>query len=56
MVATKSKDGKKLATWLKSNTVQTVMGPKSWDTKGDLKVSDYVIYKWDAKGKYAMLK
>ena len=56
MKATKSKDGKKLANWLKSNTVQTVMGPKSWDTKGDLKVSDYVIYKWDAKGKYAMLK
>lgn len=28
------------------------MGPKSWDSKGDLKVSDYVVYQWDNKGKY----
>lgn len=45
--------GTERAKWLKSNTVQTVMGPKSWDEKGDLKVSDYVMYKWDTNGKYA---
>lgn len=45
-----SKDGKKLAQWLKSHTVQTVMGKKEWDSKGDLKVSDYVMYRW-SKGK-----
>ncbi|VTP70025.1 Uncharacterised protein [Leclercia adecarboxylata] len=28
------------------------MGKKSWDNKGDLKVSDYVVYEWDDKGKY----
>jgi len=56
MKALKTKDGKKLADWLKANTVETVMGPKSWDAKGDLKASDYVIYQWDDKGKYAMLK
>ena len=45
--------GTERAKWLKSNTVQTVMGAKSWDEKGDLKVSDYVMYKWDSNGKYA---
>nr|CRH07131.1 High-affinity branched-chain amino acid ABC transporter (substrate-binding protein) [Candidatus Magnetococcus massalia] len=48
--------GDKLADWLKSNAVNTVMGSKAWDKKGDLKVSDYVMYKWDAKGKYAEVK
>ena len=49
-----SKDGKKLAAWLKANSVQTVMGKKEWDSKGDLKVSDYVMYKWSkgADGKF----
>jgi len=56
MKALKTKDGKKLAQWLKANTVETVMGPKSWDSKGDLKLSDYVMYQWDDKGKYGMLK
>ncbi|AYC31239.1 branched-chain amino acid ABC transporter substrate-binding protein [Pseudomonas cavernae] len=39
--------------WMKSHPVQTVMGKKEWDAKGDLKVSDYVIYQWDDKGKYS---
>ena len=54
--ATHSTDGEKLAHWLHANTVQTVMGPKAWDLKGDLTVSDYVMYKWDEKGKYAEVK
>lgn len=45
-------DAAKASEWLKSNPVQTVMGKKEWDQKGDLKVSDYVVYKWDAQGKY----
>lgn len=45
-------DAAKASEWLKSNPVQTVMGKKEWDRKGDLKVSDYVVYKWDAQGKY----
>lgn len=49
---TKSTDGLKIAKWLKSNKVETVMGDKAWDTKGDLRESDYVIYKWDNKGEY----
>jgi len=43
------------AKWLKSHPVQTVMGKKEWDQKGDLKVSDYVVYEWDDKGKYHQL-
>ncbi|MFV3306207.1 branched-chain amino acid ABC transporter substrate-binding protein [Pseudomonas sp. NY15181] len=42
--------------WLHTNPVQTVMGKKEWDQKGDLKVSDYVVYKWDDKGKYHQLE
>lgn len=45
-------DAAKASEWLKSNPVQTVMGKKEWDQKGDLKVSDYVVYKWDEQGKY----
>jgi branched-chain amino acid transport system substrate-binding protein len=49
----KSTDGMKLSAWLKANTVKTVMGDKAWDEKGDLKVTDYVMYQWDNNGKYA---
>jgi len=45
-------DSAKASTWLKSHTVNTVMGQKAWDSKGDLKVSDYVVYQWDDQGKY----
>ena len=30
-------------------------GQESRDQKGDLKVSDYVVYQWDDKGKYHQL-
>ncbi|BAP43090.1 branched-chain amino acid ABC transporter substrate-binding protein [Pseudomonas sp. 21LCFQ010] len=51
----KANKGDKAAEWLKANPVQTVMGKKEWDTKGDLKTSDYVVYQWDANGKYKQL-
>lgn len=52
----KSNKGEDAAKWLKANPVKTVMGEKAWDTKGDLKVSDYVVYQWDAAGKYKQLE
>ncbi|HEF4761856.1 ABC transporter substrate-binding protein [Pseudomonas baetica] len=52
----KSNNGEKAAEWLKKNPVKTVMGEKTWDSKGDLKVSDYVVYEWDANGKYHQLE
>ncbi|AWY42510.1 branched-chain amino acid ABC transporter substrate-binding protein [Pseudomonas putida] len=51
----KSNKGEDAAKWLKANPVKTVMGEKTWDSKGDLKVSDYVVYEWDANGKYHQL-
>ena len=48
-------DADKAAAWLKATGVDTVMGHKEWDAKGDLKISDYVLYQWDANGKYHQL-
>ncbi|VVN69109.1 ABC transporter substrate-binding protein [Pseudomonas fluorescens] len=52
----KSTKGEDAAKWLKANAVKTVMGEKTWDAKGDLKVSDYVVYQWDKDGKYHQLE
>ena len=52
----KSNKGEDAAKWLKAHPVKTVMGEKSWDSKGDLKVSDYVVYQWDKDGKYHQLE
>ncbi|MCP2075944.1 UNVERIFIED_ORG: branched-chain amino acid transport system substrate-binding protein [Pseudomonas lini] len=52
----KSNKGEAAAEWLKKNPVKTVMGEKTWDAKGDLKVSDYVVYQWDKDGKYHQLE
>ena len=49
-------DGMKMAKWLKSNKVSTVLGTKDWDKHGDLTSADYVIYSWDSKGKYNEIK
>ena len=48
--------GEKLSAWLKANPVDTIMGQKTWDAKGDLKTSDYVIYEWNAEGKYSQIQ
>jgi branched-chain amino acid transport system substrate-binding protein len=52
----KSNKGEDAAKWLKANKVATVMGEKTWDAKGDLKISDYVVYQWDKDGKYHQLE
>jgi branched-chain amino acid transport system substrate-binding protein len=45
-------DPVKAAEWLQSHSVDTAMGKKTFNDKGDLTVSDYVMYEWDAQGKY----
>lgn len=45
-------NGSELSKWLKNNPVETIMGEKAWDEKGDLKHSDYVMYYWAEDGKY----
>jgi branched-chain amino acid transport system substrate-binding protein len=52
----KSTKGEDAAKWLKAHPVETVMGKKEFTTKGDLKVSDYVVYQWDKDGKYHQLE
>lgn len=52
----KKNEGEAAAEWLKANPVKTVMGEKTWDSKGDLKVSDYVVYQWGPDGKYKQLE
>lgn len=45
-----SNDGEELGDYIKSHTFSTVMGKKEFDDKGDLKVSDYVVYRWYPEG------
>lgn len=44
-------DAKKVAATLKAGTWNTVLGPISYDKKGDVTVADYVFYIW-ANGNY----
>src|SRR5215211_7857671 len=46
-------DAKKVSDTIKGGTWDTVLGKLSFDAKGDIKVIDYVVYKFDAKGGYA---
>lgn len=39
-------NGKKMAEWLKENTVSTVIGDLRWDVKGDIVQPDYSVYEW----------
>ena len=54
----KRANGLKLAAWLKKNTVNTVLGERSWDKNGDLTIIDYVVYKWtfEKNKKYRVLR
>ena len=45
-----SADPAEIATWLKANSVDTVMGPLSWDAKGDLKGFEFGVFDWHANG------
>ena len=51
----KSTDPKKVAEAIKAGEWDTVLGKLSFDAKGDIKLLDYVVYRWDAKGNYAEL-
>ncbi len=50
-----STSGTDLAEWLSENTIETVLGEKGWDEKGDLRTPDYTMYQWDDEGGYAEL-
>jgi branched-chain amino acid transport system substrate-binding protein len=48
----KTTDPKKVMETIKAADWDTVLGKLGFDAKGDIKVIDYVVYKWDAKGNY----
>jgi branched-chain amino acid transport system substrate-binding protein len=48
----KTTDGKKIAETIRGGKWDTVMGPISYDKKGDITGAGYVFYKWDKNGKY----
>jgi branched-chain amino acid transport system substrate-binding protein len=48
----KTTDPKKVMETIKAGEWDTVLGKLGFDAKGDIKVIDYVVYKWDAKGNY----
>ena len=45
-------DPKKVMAAIRAGSWDTVMGKIDYDTKGDIKQIDYVVYKWDASGNY----
>ena len=45
-----SNDGAKLGAYLKSHTIDTIMGPQEWDEKGDPKVAPLAVYRWEKQG------
>ncbi len=52
---TGSTDSKKVAATIKGGKWDTVLGPITYDKKGDITVVDYVVYKWDKSGNYTEL-
>lgn len=48
----KTTDGKKVAEAIRSGKWDTVLGPISYDKKGDITAVDYVFYRWSKDGKY----
>ncbi len=48
----KTIDGKKVAQTMRSGKWDTVLGPISYDAKGDITTVDYVFYRWNSKGGY----
>ena len=45
-------DAKKVAEVIRAGKWDTVLGPISYDKKGDITTVDYVFYKWNKDGKY----
>jgi branched-chain amino acid transport system substrate-binding protein len=48
----KTLDPKKVAETIRAGKWDTVLGPLSYDKKGDITTVDYVFYRWSKDGKY----
>lgn len=51
--AAKSIETPRVSAAMRGPAYQTVLGPLSFDSKGDRTDLDYVVYRWDAKGNFA---
>lgn len=51
----KNAGGEVQADWIKQSSIPSVMGIKQFDSKGDLTVSDYVMYEWKTDNTYSQL-
>jgi branched-chain amino acid transport system substrate-binding protein len=47
--------GTAMAKWIKANPVQTILGKKSWDAKGDLTSAAYVVSVYKNDGTYVQV-
>lgn len=56
MERSKSEEPADIIKNLKSQPVDTVMGPLSWDDKGDLKGFEFGIFEWHADGSSTSVK
>ncbi|MDX6916922.1 branched-chain amino acid ABC transporter substrate-binding protein [Pectobacterium carotovorum] len=56
MARTGSDEPEKLVADLKANSVDTVMGPLSWDAKGDLKGFEFGVFEWHKDGTSSAVK
>lgn len=56
MARTNSDEPEKLVADLKANPVETVMGPLSWDAKGDLKGFEFGVFEWHKDGTSSAVK
>ena len=54
--ATKSTDAQAVATYLRSHSVKTVMGPLQWDKKGDLKGFSFGVFQWHSDASSTQLQ
>ena len=52
----KTTDPKKVAATIRAGKWDTVLGPITYDKKGDIKTIDYVFYRWKKDGTYAELE
>ncbi len=50
MEDTKSTNPADVASWLRTHTVDSVIGPISWDSQGDLKNFEFPVYTWHKDG------
>ncbi|MDN5986628.1 MAG: leucine ABC transporter subunit substrate-binding protein LivK, partial [Hafniaceae bacterium] len=56
MERSKSEEPADIIKNLKAQPVDTVMGPLSWDDKGDLKGFEFGIFEWHADGSSTAVK